>query len=375
MRLGQPGELLLAMRGRNVCTCTWARHNPPALHAITSDWGLGVQNSIVSRLVNVLFLLTLSAQLGACTSSSNQPRDEVRVRVGTEAERPYRAEPYAALYSSYAMMTSLVYTGREYLNRDLCPDQSLLDRENGAQAIEWMRSLNRRKWQCVFGLSEKLPCPHRYRDCNPRGTPDLQVWKRDNPFCNELVIAFRGVNLMDLSDWSYLRWLLPRIDESESMQARVEGIAAKTGCHRAGKKIIAAGHSLGGGLAEETAYSNGRIRYVYAFNAFPIAGFFTPNSLVRAHNKIGLGVDNVYEAEEILAIPRFLFKGPETSCNPRIRTVQFNLIPFGLPIEKHRIDTLTINLLELSRQGISARSAMGQRPAAQCIEAAAKVKA
>jgi len=97
VRLGQPGELLLAMRGRNVCTWTWARHNPPALHAITSDWGLGVQNFIVSRLVNVLFLLTLSAQLGACASLSNQPRDEVRVRVGTEAERSYHGVRYHAL--------------------------------------------------------------------------------------------------------------------------------------------------------------------------------------------------------------------------------------------------------------------------------------
>jgi len=267
---------------------TWAKHNPRALHAITCDLGLAVQGFIVSRLVKVLCLLALGVQLGACAALSNQPRDEVRVRVGPEAERPYRAEPYAALYSSYAMMTSLAYTRREYLNRDLCPDQSLLDRENGAQAIEWMRSLNGKKWHCLFGLSETLPCPHRYRDCNPRGTPDLQVWRRDNPFCNELVIAFRGVNLMDLSDWLYLRWLLPRIDESESMQVRVEGIAAKTGCHRAGKKIIAAGHSLGGGLAEETAYSNGRIRYVYAFNAFPVAESFTPDSSVRALNKIGL---------------------------------------------------------------------------------------
>ena len=355
---------------------SWAKHNPPALmHAKPSDWRLAVQGFIVSRLVNVLLSLALSAQLSACASLSNQPRDEVRVRVGPEADRAYRAEPYAALYSSYAMMTSLAYTGREYLNHDLCPDQSLLDRENGAHAIAWMRSLNGKKWHCVFGLSETLPCPHRYRDCNPRGAPDLQVWRRDNPLCNELVIAFRGVNLMDPSDWSYLRWLLPRLDESESMQARVEGIAAKMGCQRAGKKIIAAGHSLGGGLAEETAYSNGRIRYVYAFNAFPVAGFVTPDLSIRAHNKIGLGVDNVYEAGEILALPRLLFKGPGTSCNPRIRTVQFNLIPFGLPIEKHRIDTLTINLLELSREGISARSAKGHRPAARCIEAAAKVKA
>jgi hypothetical protein len=42
---------------------------------------------------------------------------------------------------------------------------------------------------------------------------------------------------------------------------------------------------------------------------------------VQARNKIGLGIDNVYEAGEIAAIPRLLLKGPGTACNPRIRTV------------------------------------------------------
>jgi hypothetical protein len=309
--------------------------------------GGAVRGLFVSRIVNVCFALALGAQVGACASLSNQPSDEVRVRFGPEPERAYRAESYAALYASYAMISSLAYTGRENLNRDLCPEHSLLDRQNDAQAIVWMRSLNGNKWKCMFGLSETLPCPQRYRDCHPHGVPDLQVWRRDNPFCNELVIAFRGVKSMDPSDWSYLRWLLPRLDENESMQARVEDIATKTGCRRAGTKIIAVGHSLGGGLAEETAYANGRIRYVYAFDAFPVAGFVTPDSSVRARNKIGLGIDNVYEAGEILAIPRFLLKGLGTSSNPRIRTVQFNLVPLGLPTEKHRIDTLTVKMLEL----------------------------
>jgi hypothetical protein len=331
-----------------------------------------VRGLFVSRIVNVCFALALGAQLGACASLSNQPRDEVRVRVGPEPERAYRAEPYAALYASYAMISSLAYTGRENLNRDLCPEHSLLDRQNDAQPIVWMRSLNGSKWKCMFGLSETLPCPQRYRDCHPHGVPDLQVWRRDNPFCNELVIAFRGVKSMDPSDWSYLRWLLPRLDENESMQARVEDIATKTGCRRAGTKIIAVGHSLGGGLAEETAYANGRIRYVYAFDAFPVAGFVTPDSSIRARNKIGLGIDNVYEAGEILSIPRFLLKGPGTSCNPRVRTVQFNLVPFGLPIEKHRIDTLTVKMLELSRHGVRGGAAKGYRLATQCAETAAK---
>jgi len=323
-----------------------------------------VRGFVVGRTVNVLFALALAALLGGC-ASFDQPRDEVRVRVGPEPVRAVRAEPYAALYASYAMISSLAYTGREKLNRNLCPEPSLLDRQEDAHAIGWIRSLNGRKWQCVFGLSETLPCPHRYRDCNPLGVPDLQVWRRDNPFCSELVIAFRGVNLMDPGDWSYLRWLFPRFDENGSMQARVEHIAGRTGC-RAGTRMIAVGHSLGGGLAEETAYANGRIRYVYAFNAFPAAAFVIPDS-VRARNKIGLGIDNVYEAGEILDLPRLLLRGPGTSCNPRVRTVQFNLVPFGVPIEKHRIDTLTINMLELSRPGISARSAEGYRSAARCV--------
>ena len=95
---------------------------------------------------------------------------------------------------------------------------------------------------------------------------------------------------------------------------------------------------------------------------------------MQARNKIGLGVDNVYEAGEIADIPRLLLKGPGTACNPRIRTVQFNLIPIGLPIEKHKIDTLTMNLLELSRRG-SSRSVLAYAAAVRCSETARMCKA
>jgi pimeloyl-ACP methyl ester carboxylesterase len=200
--------------------------------------------------------------------------------------------------------------------------------------------------------------------------PDLQVWRRDDPFCNELVIAFRGVNLLDPGDWSYLRWLFPRSDPYQQVQARIETIAAISGCRRPGTRMVTVGHSLGGGLAEATAYTDGRIRYVYAFNSFPAGGFVGPDPTVQARTKIGLGIDNVYEAGEIADIPRFLLKGPGTACNPRVRTVQFNLIPIGLPIEKHKINTLTMNMLELLRPGTSPRSALGYAAAARCSETA-----
>ena len=83
-------------------------------------------------------------------------------------------------------------------------------------------------------------------------------------------------------------------------------MAAITECRRAGTRMVAVGHSLGGGLAEETAYMDRRIRYVYEFNSFPAGGFVGFDPTVQARNKIGLGIDNVYEAGEIVEIPRLL---------------------------------------------------------------------
>lgn len=328
--------------------------------------GSFVRRISVSRIIWLVIAIALGAQLGACANLTDQPRDEVRVRIGTGPVQSHRVDPFASLYVPYAMMSSLAYTERQNLTADHCPEPALLDRDKDAQAIAWIRSLNGRKWHCLFGLSERLPCPRRYLDCNTIGVPDVQVWRRNNSFCSEIVIVFRGINLMDPGDWSRLRWLVPRFDHYEQIQAYLERIAAKTGCHR-GTKLIAVGHSLGGGLAEEAAHANGRIRYVYAFNSFPVWGFAGPEA--RRRNAIGLGIDNVYEAGEIVAIPRLLLKQPDTSCNPRVRTVQFNLIPVGLPIEKHRIDTLTMNLVEFSRRGVSARSAMAYRDAVRCAEA------
>jgi hypothetical protein len=322
----------------------------------------------VRGFAKLLFAIALGAQLGSCATITDQPRDEVRVRVGPQPFQAYRAEPFASLYISYAMMSSLAYTGRQNLNLDLCPEYTSFDPQKDAEAIAWMRSLNAKKWHCLFGLSETLPCPRRYLECNPSGIPDLQVWRRDD--CSELVVAFRGVNLLDPSDWLYLRWLFPRFDPYQQVSAQVENIAAISGCRRAATRMVAVGHSLGGGLAEATAYADGRIRYVYEFNTFPAGGFVGPDPMVQARNKIGLGIDNVYEAGEFAHLPQLLLQGPGTVCNPHVRTVQFNLVPIGLPIEKHKIDTFTVNMLELAQRGISGAWAAGYVAAARCNEAA-----
>lgn len=305
--------------------------------------------------------IVLAVQLGAC-GYSPQPRDEVRVRIGLGPEQAQPAGPYAALYLPYAMMSSLAYTRTEKLNADLCPDPAALNGQADAAAHAWMHSLQARNWRCVFGLSEMRPCPRRYPNCRPFDGPDLQVWRR-NASCSEVVIAYRGVNLRDPTDWPNLRWMLklPRLGEDP----QIDGMLATSGCRAAGK-VIAVGHSLGGGHAEEAAYANGRIRYVYAFNNAPVFGFIDP--MTRARNQNGLGIDRVHEAGDLLTEAGLFWR--TSSCNPRIRTVQFNLVPVGLPIVEHNIDTLTINMVDVARG--TGRPVLAYRDAARCLAGTAR---
>ncbi len=307
--------------------------------------------------------IALGVQLGAC-GNSLQPRDEVRVRVGLGPEQAERAAPFAALYLPYAMMSSLAYTRAEKLNVDLCPDPASFSKgQDDAAASAWMRSLQARNWRCVFGLSEMRPCPRRYPNCRPFDGPDLQVWRRNASACGEVVIAYRGVNLRDPTDWPSLRWMLklPRFGEDP----QIDGMLAASGCGAA-TKVIAVGHSLGGRHAEEAAYANGRIRYVYAFNNAHVFGFVDPAT--RARNQKGLGIDRVHEAGDLLTVSSVFW--PASSCNPRIRIVQFNLTPVGLPIMEHNINTLTANMVEVARG--NGKSALAYRDAARCMAGAAR---
>jgi hypothetical protein len=51
---------------------------------------------------------------------------------------------------------------------------------------------------------------------------------------------------------------------------------------------------------------------------------------------------------------------PASACNPRVRVVRFNLIPFGPPIIAHNIDALTLNMIDVSR-GARAKPALAYR--------------
>jgi dienelactone hydrolase len=306
--------------------------------------------------------------LGACAS---QPPDKVQLSIGMQTPELAQARDYAALYTPYAMMATAAYTKTSGVNVHHCPDigrlriaqqdESRQDGEFRQSVRGWIKELNARGWECWVGIVGSLPCPPRAgsRECKPVGGLEFHVWRRmQKGRCREVAIAFRGTDRHDLGDWAsnfrFLRRLKPKFDEYAQVQTHITKIVQRikhNGCN--GAQIIATGHSLGGGLAQQAAYADasGSIRYVYGFDPSPVTGFFDVSSLTLKQSTEGLGIDRAYEQGEILSVPRQLAENilPSVPCHPRIRSVRFNLLR-GLPSQQHSMEHLTKQLRIAARQ-------------------------
>lgn len=324
----------------------------------------------VPALRALALVAALGAALGGCAT---QPRNEVQVSVGADLPANAAIVDYAALHAPYAMMATAAYTEPADFNRANCPDPARLARsaaDDGDAAYRasvrgWIGQLRTRGWNCEFGVYGSLPCPPRAGGdkCKPVGGLQFHVWRRmHNGVCREAVIAFRGTDKNDRGDWTsnfrFLYRMMPKFDQYAQVQLHIKQIVArikKNGCAGNGVAFATAGHSLGGGLAQQAAYADDSqsIRYVYAFDPSPVTGFFDVSALLREKSTAGLGVDRAYEAGEILALPRLIFENiyPPAPCNPRIRTVRFNLLS-GLAVSQHSIAGLTreLNTAARSRQ-------------------------
>jgi pimeloyl-ACP methyl ester carboxylesterase len=116
-------------------------------------------------------------------------------------------------------------------------------------------------------------------------------------------------------------------------------------------QIVAVGHSLGGGLAQQAAFMDRGIRHVFAFDPSLLTGYDDPHVIgVRDRNVQGLAIERIYEHGEILAYPRFLLRQlvPAPACNPQVRTIRFNVVE-GTLIARHKLNALTTALLNWSR--------------------------
>ena len=147
---------------------------------------------------------------------------------------------------------------------------------------------------------------------------------------------------------------------SVTISATSSAISKRDSCYRKGAtELIAVGHSLGGGLAQLAAYSDRRIRRVYAFDPSMVTGFYSVDPPNRDRNVQGLGIERVYEFGEVLAYGRLIMLHtiPLSPCNPRVVSVRFRVFQ-GAPIALHSLTDLDNGLLRVARGSEPERSPM-----------------
>jgi hypothetical protein len=183
-----------------------------------------------------------------------------------------------------------------------------------------------------------------------------QIWVKETPGSPLLVvIVFRGTDADQLGDWlSNLRWvtrfipfLWDQYDQTRDLipilVKRIQGKYGNDTC------IVATGHSLGGGLAQQAAYMSGFIRKVYTFDSSSVTGYYSVDKADREKNEKGMTIYRIYEHGEILAYLRFLMKGlyPITHTDPKIVEVRYNLVK-GNIVSQHSMKTFACKLRDIA---------------------------
>jgi hypothetical protein len=194
----------------------------------------------------------------------------------------------------------------------------------------------------------------------------VDVWR--NPASGEVAVAFGGTVAKSLQDWeANLRWFIPWHDDEYTKLVKLVGPKFVEEFIKRKQEpgweflnhatIYATGHSLGGGLAQQFAYSLPidpgvpRVAHVFAFDPSPVTGYTSVNKVIRTANRQELKIDRVYERGEILAILRSFTNtiDPPRATAPVIRQVRYNLFPRINPISGHSISELACKLDKATR--------------------------
>ena len=303
--------------------------------------------------------------LSACADLHlDQGPDQVIQR--TEGEDNFavrqQAGPTAARVLPYALLSEQSYDPRVYAAHKVAPRETICsaadpkdcDATEDRRAARWLS-----EWRYVWSCDGPEECKVRTPGRNePVGGLGVQVWARKGARCSEAVIAFRGTTGGNKGDWeSNFHWVLrslPIYDQYDQVRDHIGdfiGHIERDPCYRPGStQIDTVGHSLGGGLAQLAAYSDWRIRRVYAFDPSMVTGFYSVDPPHRDRNVQGQRIERVYELGEVLAYGRLvmLHSIPLSPCNPRVVSVRFHVF-HGAPIALHSLTDLDNGLLEVAR--------------------------
>lgn len=125
------------------------------------------------------------------------------------------------------------------------------------------------------------------------------------------VLVFRGTNYLEFADWvANLRpltntpWVWDQYEQARTLTPVL--VAKLDSAYGGGERIFAAGHSLGGGLAQHAGFTCSRIDKVFAFNSSPLTGYCDVAKKERIRHGSARCTHLVYESYEVLAMLRFV---------------------------------------------------------------------
>jgi hypothetical protein len=185
------------------------------------------------------------------------------------------------------------------------------------------------------------------------GTLSYGIWYRPvDPERFQVALVFRGTQTWG-DWWSNTRWITKYLGAGWDQYDLARSIARHVAdnlftdypdLEALGEpEFIAAGHSLGGGLAQHAGYASPLIKRVYSFNGTSVTGFYDIPD--RDENKQGLRIYRISERGEILALLRAFMKViyPVVEKNPKIIEATYNYGSRGL-VTQHSIDDLACSL-------------------------------
>jgi len=242
-----------------------------------------------------------------------QSRTRALIRRGqTEVEEA--AAPWIARFSVYATLAAIVY------------------RDNGD------------------GLTAPSGWTSVEQHDDPTTSLYFEVWAQTTATPPEVAVVFKGTH--EPKDWwSNARWMTRFLpigwDQYTVVQEQIASVVARARLRLPQARVVAVGHSLGGGLAQQAAYAHPDIKEVVAFDPSPVTGFRSVRAADRTANARGIHIFRVYEKGEILAYLRGFLKRflPLSVKDPEIVEVRLNLSK-GLAVTEHSMVDLAKRMNE-----------------------------
>lgn len=200
-------------------------------------------------------------------------------------------------------------------------------------------------WTKIEGLP-KMPDPPK----NKTKIDGLayEAWEKESEDKIYFAIVFRGTE--DGKDWiANLRWftriLFPKWwDQYHQVQEitgeLVDFLINSANDRNKNYEIVATGHSLGGGLAQQVAYASSKVNLVFAFNPSPVTGYYDIPKSIRIINKKDTVIYRIYERGEALAylrnIMKIFYPAPLLKTkNPKLVQLRYNFTIGKSAVSRH----------------------------------------